>query len=190
MARDFWRSQLVCTGQEWIVFLVLIGDEDSKNSLSLNLDSSLKFRECCQSSLLYCCVICSWFLTILHMKKAKLQGHGWTLWGWESNTCLELHAIVISTVPHIFTHRLKKRSLYIGVRYIMVNLAIGACCSGKNSRPSDRPFLPLATPWWSLRPFLPWSLSSSKYICDLHCLHLYIENHYQECNFFHCFLIF
>ena len=55
MARDFWRSQLVCTGQEWIVFLVLIGDEDSKNSLSLNLDSSLKFRECCHSSLLYCC---------------------------------------------------------------------------------------------------------------------------------------
>lgn len=54
MARDFWRSQLVCTSQEWIVFLVLIGDEDSKNSLSLNLDSSLKFRECCHSSLLYC----------------------------------------------------------------------------------------------------------------------------------------
>ena len=55
MARDFWKSQLVCTTQEWIVFLVFIGDEDSKNSLSLNLDSSLKLRECCHSSLLYCC---------------------------------------------------------------------------------------------------------------------------------------
>ena len=118
MARDFWKSQLVCTTQEWIVFLVFIGDEDSKNSLSLNLDSSLKLRECCHSSLLYCCDLQLVLLLFYILKKSKAQRHDTdtSLEGWESNT----RATVISTVPHIFITDSKK-SLYISVRYIIVS---------------------------------------------------------------------
>lgn len=37
---------LACTSQEWIVFFVLTGDKDKKDSMALNLDSSPKFSEC------------------------------------------------------------------------------------------------------------------------------------------------
>lgn len=146
MARDFWRSQLG-TGQEWIVFLVLIGDEDSKNSLSLNLDSSLKFRECCHSSLLYCCDLQLVF-HCLHMK-SKAQGHWHTdtsLEGWESNTCLRTPCHCHFHCTTHFHPQIKEKEAQILCEIHNGKLSYReACCSGKNSRPSDRPFLPLAT---------------------------------------------
>ena len=71
-ARDFWRSQLVCTKLFLLVMFLVFGDEDDKNSLSLNLDSSLKFRECCHSSLLYWCDLQLVLLLFYILKKAKL----------------------------------------------------------------------------------------------------------------------
>ena len=132
-------------------------------------------------------MICSWLSYYSTYEEKQSSGTWHRHFPWRlgiKHLSWNSHAIVIATVPHIFTHRFKeKKPLYwCGMHNGKLSYR-GACCSGKNSRPSDRPFLPLATPWWSLRPFLPWSLSS-KYICDLHCLHLCIWNHYQECNFF------
>lgn len=116
MARDFWISQPVCTSQEWIVFLVFIGDEDSKNSLSLNLDSSLKFRECCHSSLLYCCDLqLVLLLFYIFKEKSKAQRHDTdtSFEGWESNSCLQTPVPLLFPLSHTFSSQIFKKAFIL-----------------------------------------------------------------------------
>lgn len=133
-----------------------IGDKDSKNTVSLNLYSSLKFVECCHFILTVLLWFAIGFITFILQIKKKGQRHDTvtSLDSWKSNACFLTPMPLLFPLRHTFSST-NKRMAFLLVWHSKLLAVEEGCCSGKNSRLSDRPVLPLTSPWWSLSPLLP-----------------------------------
>lgn len=126
----------------------------------LNVCSSLKFTEYYHILLPFHpyrnAVICNRLLLLFYRlkKKQKSEMTVTSLESWASNPYLLTPVPVLFPLHHTFSS-INEKVTFMLECYSKLLAVEESCCSGENSGLSDMPVLPLTSPWWSLRTFLP-----------------------------------